>query len=49
MLPYRDQEILVARIAGAVLKIYPGVGHLVLWECPDQIASDVMAFFDSLE
>lgn len=48
LLPRRDQESLVGRIAGSVLKVYPGVGHLVLWECPDRVAEDAAAFFRSL-
>ncbi|MBJ2120545.1 alpha/beta hydrolase [Arthrobacter sp. MSA 4-2] len=47
VLPRRDQEALAARITGAVLKVYPDVGHLVLWECPDQVAGDMRAFLDS--
>ncbi|MDP9903596.1 alpha/beta fold hydrolase [Arthrobacter bambusae] len=48
VLPRRHQEALAARISGAVLKVYPGVGHLVLWECPDQVAADTIAFLSSL-
>ncbi|GAA3310132.1 alpha/beta fold hydrolase [Arthrobacter ramosus] len=48
VLPRRHQEALAARIPGAVLKVYPGVGHLVLWECPDQVAADTTAFLSSL-
>ncbi len=49
VLPRRHQEALAARIPGAVLKVYPGVGHLVLWECPDQVAVDTTAFLSSLD
>lgn len=49
LLPRSDQEVLAARITGAVLKVYPDAAHLVLWECPDRVASDVTAFFDSLQ
>lgn len=48
VLPRRHQEALAARIPGATLKVYPGVGHLVLWECPDQVAADTIAFLNSL-
>lgn len=44
-----DAETLAARIAGSVLKVYPDTAHLVLWECPDQVAADASAFFDSLD
>lgn len=43
-----DQEIMAARIPGSVLKVYPDVAHLVLWECPDQVAEDTTAFLASL-
>ncbi|MDQ0212011.1 alpha/beta fold hydrolase [Arthrobacter bambusae] len=48
VLPRRHQEALAARIPGAVLKVYPGTGHLVLWECPDRIAEDTIAFLSSV-
>lgn len=48
LLPRSGQEILAARIPGAVLKAYPDVGHLVLWECPERVAEDATAFFRSL-
>ncbi len=48
LLPRGDQETLAARISGSVLKVYPGVGHVVLWECPDQVAEDTTAFLKSL-
>jgi rifampin ADP-ribosylating transferase len=44
LLPRADQTKLAARIPGADLKIYPDVGHVVLWECPDLVAEDVRAF-----
>ncbi|MGY4542779.1 pimeloyl-ACP methyl ester carboxylesterase [Arthrobacter sp. UYNi723] len=48
LLPHGDQEILAARIPGSALKVYPGVAHPVLWECPDQVAEDTTAFLASL-
>lgn len=36
-----------ARIDGSVLKVYPDVGHLVLWECPERVAEDAAAFLRS--
>ncbi|MCO4250662.1 alpha/beta fold hydrolase [Pseudarthrobacter raffinosi] len=48
LLPRRDQETLAARIPGSVLKVYPDVGHPVLWECPEQVAEDTTAFLASL-
>jgi rifampin ADP-ribosylating transferase len=44
LLPRGGQETLAARIPASVLKVYPGVAHLVLWECPDQVAEDAAAF-----
>lgn len=48
LLPRRDQETLAARIGGAVVKVYPDVAHLVLWECPEEVAEDATAFLGSL-
>lgn len=48
LLPRSGQETLAARIAGAALKVYPDVAHLVLWECPERVAEDAAAFFRSL-
>ncbi|HEX9229547.1 MAG TPA: alpha/beta hydrolase [Arthrobacter sp.] len=48
VLPRRHQEALAARIAGAELKVYPGVAHLVLWECPERVAADVAEFLNSV-
>ena len=47
LLPRSDQEALAARIAGAELKVYPDVAHLVLWECPERVAEDTAAFLTS--
>jgi pimeloyl-ACP methyl ester carboxylesterase len=44
LLPRADHETLAARIPRAELKSCPGVGHLVLWECPELVAEDVRAF-----
>jgi rifampin ADP-ribosylating transferase len=49
LLPRRHQEVLAERIAGAELKVYPAVGHLVLWECPEQVAADATAFLSSVD
>lgn len=48
LLPQRDQEVLAERIPGAVLRVYPDAGHLVLWECPDRVAADAAAFLHAL-
>ena len=48
LLPRRDQEALADRIGDALLTVYPDVVHLVLWECPEQVAQDTTAFFRSV-
>lgn len=48
LLPRGDQETLAARIPGCSLKVYPDVGHMVLWEVPERVAADAAAFFRSL-
>ncbi len=44
LLRFEEQEALVAAIPGSRLIAYPGVGHLVLWESPERVASDVSEF-----
>ncbi|WP_311261629.1 alpha/beta hydrolase [Pseudarthrobacter sp. BRE9] len=44
LLARSDQEELARRIAGAVLVVIPHAGHLVLWECPEQVAEETRAF-----
>ena len=39
-----DQEALAAAIPSSRLAIYQNTGHLVLWEQPERLASDLMAF-----
>ncbi|WP_146068871.1 alpha/beta fold hydrolase [Arthrobacter sp. ZGTC131] len=48
LLPRGEQEALAARIPGAVLKVYPDAAHAVLWECPERVAEDAVAFLRSL-
>ncbi|MHA7303937.1 alpha/beta fold hydrolase [Arthrobacter sp. TMN-49] len=48
VLPRWQQDALMERIDGAVLKVYPEAAHLVLWECPAQVAMDATAFLLSL-
>ena len=48
LLPRTDQDTLAARIEGAQLKIYSEAAHLVLWECPEQVAADTREFLASL-
>ena len=48
LLSLADEQTLAARIAGSVLRVYPDTGHLVLWECPEQVAADATAFLGAL-
>jgi non-heme chloroperoxidase len=42
--PRSDQDVLLARIPDAELKIYRGGGHAVHWEAPDRFAADIVEF-----
>ena len=45
LVPLRDQEALAARITSDVrLSVFEDAGHLLLWEQPDRIASEVAEF-----
>jgi pimeloyl-ACP methyl ester carboxylesterase len=48
LLPRADADALAAAIAGSRLIVYPGTGHLVLWEEPQRIASDLTSFVADL-
>jgi rifampin ADP-ribosylating transferase len=48
LLPAEDQLRLAAAIPGSRLVTYPDTGHLVLWEQPDRLAADLIAFVDGL-
>jgi pimeloyl-ACP methyl ester carboxylesterase len=45
----REQEALVALIAGAQLIVYPGAGHGFHWEEPARFAADLVAFTAHLQ
>ena len=47
LLPWEDARALAA-IPGSRLVVYQDTGHLVLWEQPDRVASDLAEFVDSL-
>ena len=42
-----DQDRLAAAIPQATLRIYPEIGHCPNWECPDEVARDVVRFAES--
>jgi rifampin ADP-ribosylating transferase len=48
-LPRAEQEAMAAAIPASRLVIYPGTGHLVLWEQPERLAADVTAFATGLD
>ncbi|WP_146362225.1 alpha/beta fold hydrolase [Arthrobacter yangruifuii] len=47
LLSQADQDTLAARIEASEVKTYDAA-HLVLWECPEQVAEDTAAFLGSL-
>lgn len=49
LLSGKDERQLAAAIPGSRLVVYRDTGHLVLWEQPDQVASDLTAFVEGLE
>jgi pimeloyl-ACP methyl ester carboxylesterase len=48
LLSLEDEKTLASRITGSVLKVYPDAGHLLLWECPEQVAADAREFLGAL-
>lgn len=44
VLPRSDQEVLVASIPGAELRVLEGGGHCFYWECPHETATDLADF-----
>jgi rifampin ADP-ribosylating transferase len=48
LLPREEQERLAAALPGSRLVVYEGTGHLVLWEQPERVASDLRTFLATL-
>jgi pimeloyl-ACP methyl ester carboxylesterase len=48
LLTYEDQQALAAAIPASRLIVYQDTGHLVLWEQPERVTSDLTAFVASL-
>jgi len=48
LLTREHQQALAAAIPASQLIVYSGTGHLVLWEQPERVASDLTAFVASL-
>lgn len=49
VLRYEDEQALTAAIPQSRLVVYEDSGHLVLWEQPERVASDLVAFVRALE
>lgn len=49
IIPRSEQETLRERIAGSRLVVYPGAGHVLYWEEPAHVASDIVAFIENLD
>jgi pimeloyl-ACP methyl ester carboxylesterase len=49
IIPRSEQETLRERIAGSRLVVYPGAGHALYWEEPAHVASDIVAFIETLD
>jgi rifampin ADP-ribosylating transferase len=43
-----QQEDLAGAIPGSQFVVYANTGHLVLWEQPDRVARDLIAFVEGL-
>jgi pimeloyl-ACP methyl ester carboxylesterase len=48
LLPLQDGYLLVAAIPGSRLNVYEDTGHLVLWEQPERVATDLADFVAGL-
>ena len=48
LLTREDQQALSAAIPGSRLVVYEDTGHLVLWEQPERLATDLTTFVESL-
>ena len=43
-----DIEALLKAIPGAKLVVHPGAGHVLYWEEPERVASDIAAFMQEI-
>ncbi len=44
--PRSEQDLLTAALRYSTLKVYRDIGHVPVWECPDQVAKDLHEFID---
>jgi pimeloyl-ACP methyl ester carboxylesterase len=49
LLAHEDQVALAETIPNSQLLVYQGVGHLMLWEQPERVASDITRFLPGAE
>jgi pimeloyl-ACP methyl ester carboxylesterase len=49
LLAAAEQQALATHIPGSRFVAYEGVGHLVLWEQPERVAGDVIAFVKAIQ
>lgn len=47
--PRSDQEKLQAAIPASRLVIYEGCGHAMIWEAPERVAADIVAFVEGIQ
>ncbi len=43
-----DQQTLAAAISGSRLVVVPGAGHMLYWDQPDRVGSELVDFFEEL-
>ena len=44
--PRSEQDLLTAALHHSVLKVYTDIGHVPVWECPEQVAKDLQEFIN---
>jgi pimeloyl-ACP methyl ester carboxylesterase len=49
LLAHEDQIALAENIPNSQILVYHGVGHLVLWEQPERVATDITRFLRHAE
>lgn len=44
--PRSEQDLLTAALRHSTLKVYRDIGHVPVWECPEQVAKDLHEFLN---
>ena len=44
--PRSEQDMLTSALRRSVLKVYPDIGHVPVWEAPEQVAKDLQEFIN---